>query len=191
MSGVQKRLSLSFRGHRVWVCCHYRRVLEALDALEDAALFPVQRVDAALSRLVRPRFLLRFFPAADRTLLLNEVMKRLTYFPSGSGEKVIDFTRDFGYIYAAFLPYYGIDLVCRRVWLSWKQFCYLLLSLPADAKLSQIAAVRSKPLPDRTAANAEQVDALRRAKRFFALDDAPSRPMDGLAVLFSTFSCQE
>lgn len=171
------------------VRCGFRNVLAAMTVFSQTALPPDYRVFLALRELVLPPMAVLLLSVQARRVLLERIFTLLTYF-EGGGRKVLDFCADFGYVYASFLHSYGIDLTARRTRLSWKRFCYLLLSLPPDAKLTQIIALRTRRLPAPSAASTEDIAALRRARRFFALRDADD-PQRDLAGIFSIFKRQE
>lgn len=179
------------RVNGVTVRCDFRRVLDALRVLEDRQLPSDWRVLAALRCLVVPRWRVRLMSPARQVGLLEKILREFTYFRGASGPRVIDFEQDFGFLYASFLQCYRIDLSDPKTRLSWKKFCSLLLSLPPDAGLSRIIRIRTRKIPPHGTAGDEEIAALRRAKRFFALRDSGDDPQRGLAAVFHTFSRQE
>lgn len=62
----------------------------------------------------------------------------------GIAERAYDFSADWGYIYAAFLQAYGIDLTTAR--LHWWQFRALFAALPEDCMMCKIIGYRTMDL---------------------------------------------
>ncbi len=82
-------------------------------------------------------------------------------------EKVLSFEKDWGYIYAAFLSEYRIDLLTQN--LHWLQFLALFSALSENSRIMKIISYR--------AANVEKLNDgpqkkfLRRMKRLYAFPD--------------------
>lgn len=85
----------------------------------------------------------------------------------GKKDRVFSFSEDWGYIYAAFLSEYGMDLFSER--LHWYQFMALLESLSEESRFMKILAYRTVQ-PENTADSARR-KFLRRMKRLYSLPD--------------------
>lgn len=81
------------------------------------------------------------------------------------------YTHDAGYIYAAFLQAYQIDLTCSP--LHWWQFRALFRALPEDSQIMKIIGYRTMKIPAKLPK--EQKQFYRRMKRLYALPQAGDR----------------
>lgn len=87
--------------------------------------------------------------------------------PSGGGqdaEQAYSYEHDAGYIYAAFMQAYGIDL---SKGLHWWQFRALFQALPADTMFMKVIGYRTAKVPPK--ATAEQRQRIEELKRVYAL----------------------
>jgi hypothetical protein len=171
VGGKMYRLNLAFD-----------RVLIAYSALEDTEMTFEDQLEVFLSMLVVGKL-----PAKEmwQSLFLslqdilggasptvpkydldgNQIMTK----PS---KTKLDFSFDFdaGYIYAAFMQTYGIDLINQCGKLHWYKFISLFNGLPSETQLSRIREIRSTDLNKVKDKNAKRE--LRIQKREFALPDA-------------------
>lgn len=81
-------------------------------------------------------------------------------------DPVYDYEHDAGYIYAAFMQAYHIDLA-QKPETHWWQFKALFQSLPADTMLMKIIGYRTAKVPSN--ATAEQRQRIEELKRLYAL----------------------
>lgn len=88
---------------------------------------------------------------------------------------VFDLVQDLDYIIAGFLQTYGIDL--DETELSIEKFIALLKGLPSNTRLADIIRIRTMPIPTATKNNAEQINAIMRAKANFALKSDSDSPI--------------
>lgn len=84
-------------------------------------------------------------------------------------KKVVDFTFDSGYIYAAFMQVYGVDLYAQADKLHWRKFIFMFESLPEDTAISQIMRVRAKEVDPN--AKPKEIQRLTELKVLYALPD--------------------
>ena len=87
--------------------------------------------------------------------------------PDGArnAERSFDFHHDAGYVYAAFIQAYGIDLIHENI--HWWQFRALFDSLPDDVQLVRIIGYRIAEVPAK--ATAEERQRIEKLKRAYAL----------------------
>ncbi len=101
--------------------------------------------------------------------------------------KVVDFTFDSGYIYAAFMQVYGIDLYEQKDSLHWRKFIYMFESLPEDTAISQIMRIRAKEIDPQ--AKPEEIQRLSELKVLYALpDNGPAKKETGQGALNGLFN---
>lgn len=162
--GPRQRLR---HGGRTWrLRLDFRRVLRAMDAAADPLLTDAHRLQVMLQLLVRGPLPLS---SKKRAELLAAVMALLTGGAGGSDTPPLtSLTQDAPLIIAAFRQAYGIDLTSAAV--PWETFCHLLSGLPGDTRYGEVVALRARPLPEATPANAKYRAELLRAKAAVALD---------------------
>ena len=86
--------------------------------------------------------------------------------------KTVDFRYDSGYIYAAFLQTYGIDLYECSDKLPWCKFMALFEALPDNTALSQIMGIRGREIPVPDKYNRAEIQHLSELKLLYALPSA-------------------
>ena len=158
-------------GHRYRLHLSYDRVLLALDAYGNAALTDYGKADTLCGLLVRrPPW-----RTVERVELAQKIVTDFI-FPDqrdnagGDEPPAFDFSQDAPYIYAAFWQVYRIDLLKERGRMDWRRFYALFLGLPGNTRLSEIISIRLRDVPTPTEYNQDEIRALRKAKRAFALD---------------------
>lgn len=110
--------------------------------------------------------------------LIGETVDRMMWFyqcghpdtPIGGDgatkQRVYDYTVDDGYIYAAFLQQYGVDLQ-QQAQLHWWQFYAMFISLSTDCKFAEILGYRSTKIS--TKMSPEERRFYRRMQKMYAL----------------------
>ena len=88
---------------------------------------------------------------------------------------VFDIVQDMDYIYAGFMQAYGIDLDDSD--LTIEKFIALLKGIPSDTRLADIIKIRTMKVPKPTKNNAEQINAIMKAKANFALKSDSDSPV--------------
>ena len=162
------------------------RVLAALALLEQDDILPEVKTAQAARLLVRGRVLAEDAPKAVelafQTARGNEAQ------PPQAGPQAISFAQDWGYISAAFLQAYGIDLEKNLSKMHWKKFADLLRSVPDETQLSKIVDIRTTPLPKPTKYNAEERARLSRLKAQYAIKKTQTGVEDGLRGIYDVLS---
>ena len=158
--------SIVYKGKTYQLTPYFDHVLTAIELLRDKTLLEVDRIDTALSCLVRGSY------PVDYTLL-ESIFQLLSEREDKPGKKVFDFQQDAQLIYAAFWQTYGIDLYAQRGKLHWSTFCALLAGIPDNTRFSQVIDIRTRPLPKPTKYNAQEIQQLQQQKAKFALRTSP------------------
>lgn len=146
----------------------FNAVLDACKILAENRLSEKDKQDLVLW-LVCPQRI----PAKKKPDVLTAYFKAIES-KQRPGEKVLDFEQDAGFIRAAFLQAYNIDLEKSIGRLSWWTFVELLGGIPSGTKLAEIIDIRTRPIPARNKNNGEYVNALLRAKAAVALKNETS-----------------
>ena len=126
-------------------------ILEVQRLYKEESLTDYEKIQQALSMLVRNRWNLRLLKPAEQLKLMQDITSRYIEVEKRpqikkSPVSVLDFERDGDYIYASFMQAYQIDLIDEQGKLPWKKFLYLFNGLPADTKIKQIMRIRQMRL---------------------------------------------
>lgn len=161
----------------------YGAFYAALDALNDPRLMGAVRLSVALKLLV-------VSPHPDDPGLLSAVVELVKdRRPHRSDKPLLDVEQDWGYICAAFLQTYGIDLY-RDKTMHILQFRALLESLPRNTKLADIITIRGTEIPEPNKHNGKQIAELTRLKALYALTPPEGSIQEGWAKLFDALSAR-
>lgn len=169
----------------------FGKVLRYLDMVEDRELPETDITEIALGWFLPDTKVSRLDPVTQAGLLAK-IRKDFISFPHRSicgkkNAKTVDFRYDSGYIYAAFMQTYGIDLYECADTLQWCKFIALFSALPDDTAISQIMSIRGRelPAPDRT--NREEIQHLTELKLIYALPQADGGRADSQKTLNGLF----
>lgn len=135
--------SITVSGRRVALNTDYRYALRTITAFEDNSLVMSERYAIALANL-----LTRTVPEDARAEAVAELLKFING-PVERGEddeapqyRLYSFSKDAGYIYAAFNQTHGIDL--ESVNMHWWKFLTLFMDLGADTVFCQLVSLRKR-----------------------------------------------
>lgn len=92
-------------------------------------------------------------------------------------QSVVNFYHDSGYIYAAFMQTYGIDLYQQAEKLHWCRFLALFDGLPEECVIKQIMGIRAREIPLPNSYNHGDIQRLTELKALYALP-AENKPED-------------
>ena len=104
-------------------------ILEVQRLYKEESLTDYEKIQQALSMLVRNRWNLRLLKPAEQLKLMQDITSRYIEVEKRPQIKkspvpVLDFERDGDYIYASFMQAYRIDLIDEQGKLPWKKFLY-------------------------------------------------------------------
>ena len=178
------RTVVRFGGSRYKLNTAYDVVLRVIALQRDVLFTPEQRITLAVemfggwrAKLLRLNDKIQFLQLVF-TLLSDGAKK------AGDGEpRVLDFEQDAALIFAGFWQAYGINLAghqglrgwlwWRRARLDWRYFLVLLQGLPDDTLIKEVVDIRRRPMPKPTKHNAEEIQALAKAKAQVAIRLTP------------------
>lgn len=158
------RVTLSGRVYRIRPTV--KRVLAALDALEDDGLLYADRARLfvwLVYRFPRPRATEEAVNAALDLLREEPPYRRM------DGPETLSLDQDAALIVAAFRQLYGIDLPGEAGRLDWRVFQALLSGITDGTRIGEIMGIRARKLPRWTAYNGEQIRELQKLKAVYAL----------------------
>ena len=155
-----------FGGKKIKLNLAFDNVLRVYDLFKEVSLLDCEKAQFALSMLVRGK--LTDIGALDA--IFKEYIEMPRRPCSGSSIKTVDFRQDSPYIYSSFYADYGIDLLDQQGKLHWQKFIALFQGLSEHTKIREIMSIRARPYPKPNKHNAEQIQALRELKAYYALD---------------------
>ena len=166
-------------------------ILEVQRLYKEESLTDYEKIQQALSMLVRNRWNLRLLKPAEQLKLMQDITSRYIEVEKRPQIKkspvpVLDFERDGDYIYASFMQAYQIDLIDEQGKLPWKKFLYLFNGLPADTKIKQIMRIRQMPVPEYNGKNSKEIQEINEMKSYYALPVQGGGGQSGLDLLFHT-----
>lgn len=170
-----------YNGREYLLDLSFRKVLAVGDLMEDDCIIDEAKIDIALNLLVRVKH------PSDPDLLMAVIDLIKPDKPPKKRQKVIDLKKDWQYIYAGFQQAYGINLF--RDDLHYLEFIALLNGLPSNTRMSQIIDIRTKPIPQTTKYNQDEVARLIQLKAEFSLAE-PGDFQKGLNRLFDALKAQ-
>ena len=178
----------------------FDNVLKAFEALDNKELPQPNRIYEALTAFgVKGTYTLaeRAFLLEKTLELVNEYSEsidRYNYKNSGSAGKAIDYKKDTGLLYAAFMQAYGMDLYEQRGKLHWVKFVTLLNNMPDDTRLSKVMGYRVSKIPPATKYNRQEVMRLKELRDIYRLEERPDAVQDRinntLAGIFGAFGAR-
>lgn len=177
LNNGEAKEELFFLKRRIKLNMFYDRVLAVYALWREELLTDGEKIRASLKLLVKNGRKLLGFSQKQKWRLLEEIFENFITGDKNtgnSGEKLLDFNRDFGYIYASFMADYRIDLYSERGRLKWRRFLALFQGLSEGTKIREVINVRACKIPEKTVNNAAEVDGLTRLKEYYALGGSPA-----------------
>lgn len=156
----------------------FDHVLKWMDLLkevqDDASITMEDYLSLSLELLLKePGKAVRLPAEAQYDLLKKIQEEHLTAPPRPSFGRSeapsMDFAYDSAEIYSSFVQAYQIDLYAEQGRLQWAQFIALLGGLPANTKLREIIAIRTREIPEPTQHNHSERQQLLELKAYYAL----------------------
>lgn len=170
-------------------CCSFDNVLEVQRMFRDERLTDFDKIEQALSMLVKNHFKVWVLSAGEKEELLNYVIKEQIVLPKRPAvrlqKKSFDFWLDGEYIYASFMQEYGIDLIEQQGKLHWKKFIALFQGLSENTKIREIMKIRSMDIPRYNGKNGKQIQDIQELKSYYALPVCGGGGKAGLDALFN------
>ena len=166
---------------------------DGLSFLSSTAMTPATKIYEALKCFgVKGSYTI-----AERAFLLEKALGRASEYSRNvdnynykekNAEPLIDYKKDAGLIYCAFLQGYGVDLFEMQGKLHWAKFLTLLNNIPDEARLAKVIGYRGMKLPALNSHNRQEIMHLRELKDIYRLNKTPvqikDRMNNALASLF-------
>lgn len=166
-------------------------VLEVQKLFKEDCLTQHEKLETALSMLVKNNWNLKLFSMAEKADLLNEIYNKCINVKKRPEAKknpvpLLDFEEDGEYIYASFMQDYRLDLIDSQGELSWRKFIALFDGLSDDTKIRRVMRIRGMEIPQYAGKNQKQIQEIMELKAYYALPIREEGGQKGLEALFST-----
>lgn len=137
----------------------FNNVLSVFEVLEDEEITPIQSLETSLYLLIGEDLELSMQNkvALLKKIFANYIGQQTTFIekdlegnpmPVRKEAPVYSFSYDGGYIYAAFMQAYGVNLIEAQNTMSWSEFKSLFAGLPEETAFRRIVNIRSRELPE-------------------------------------------
>lgn len=182
--------SIEINGKKYRMYLTFGRVLRYIDLRSGKTLSTSDMIEVVLSWFV-PKY--RIKSIVEAANLLDRIEHEYIFPPkrrlrSGQSKRTVDFNIDSGYIYAAFVQTYGIDLYEEWDRLHWYKFMSLFDNLPDSTAISQIMHIRGRDIPAPNSYNQGEIQRITELKLLYALpSDTPyheEKSQEDLVKLF-------
>lgn len=181
--------SVELDGKRYRLDLAFGKVLQYLDLSSDDNGFSESDVTEIALSWFLPGTKIKKLDRITQVRLLTKIRRE---YISGHDRKIqgkksvktVDFRYDSGYIYAAFLQTYGIDLYECADKLPWCKFMALFKALPDNTAISQIMGIRGRELPVPDKYNRAEIQHLSELKLLYALP-SPEKEQGGVQKTLS------
>lgn len=162
-----------FYGKTLYLDLSYDVVLRVYKLFKDDIFSDAEKIDIALSMFVINYRQLKKCSYEKKANIIktifDEFITKKNNTCKETNKKTFDFYQDADYIYASFFQAYGIDLIEQQGKLPWQKFIALFQGLPADTKICEVMSIRVRDIPEQTKYNTKEIQALKQAKKTYAL----------------------
>ena len=183
---------IEISGEEIKVDLAFDNVLRAYEILEDKedlsdtdhqAMQPATKIFKALKCFG----IKGSYTIAERAFLLEKVLSLANEYSKNTddynykeqnGEILLDYKKDAGLIYCAFLQGYGIDLFEMQGKLHWAKFLTLLNNIPDETRLAKVIGYRGMNLPAANMHNRHEIMRLRELKDIYRLEKTQEQVND-------------
>lgn len=165
-------------------------ILEIQRLYREEELSDLDKLEQALRMLVVNERKLKTLSVLEKSELLRRIYKDFVNTqkkpPLKQKLPSLDFEYDGEYIYASFMLDYGIDLIDKQGYLSWKKFIALFQGLSEKSKIREVMRIRNMEIPEYNGKNTKEIQQIQELKSFYALPVRGGGGQQGLDLLFST-----
>ncbi|MPW26262.1 hypothetical protein GC105_10730 [Alkalibaculum sp. M08DMB] len=159
-------------GKNIKLNLSFDRVLRVFDLLKED-IDEIDKLELSLDILIKNYWNIKSL-SYPKKVKIREIIFNEYISPgkksSSKDEKVLDFKQDASYIYSSFMLDYGIDLTEQQGKLDWRKFIALFQGLSPNTKIVEVIGIRSREIPAPNKHNQKEIEALLKAKAYYALE---------------------
>jgi len=154
----------------------FDNVLRMFELLQDDAFRENEKVDIALEMLLEEYSFIEKKSTHEKYELFLFILKEFLDIDltnnNGETQKLYDFSKDAGLIYASFFRAYRIDLFEQHGKLHWHKFIQLFTHFDDKSKFKEVVSIRQMKIPAVDKHNKEYRDYVISMKRAYNLDNS-------------------
>lgn len=174
-----------YEGHALHVDMAFDNILRLFEMFDDQGLFEFEKIPLGLEMLIFEYDLIRGRSYDEQNALFEYVLKEfldIDLNAENDNQKVMDFKKDAGLIYASFFAVYHMDLFSLHGKLHWKKFQQLLTHLLDESPFKKVIGYRTMKVPNEKEVGKEYRNQVLKMKRIYSLGDeqAEGKAMDNM-----------
>lgn len=179
--------SFAFKDKKIELNLAYNRVLKFYKLMKDDDVSNQEKIKITLKLFIKNYdeiVSLSFNDKSEIIKIIHNDFIEIKSKKSSNDKNILDFDKDFTFIYSSFMQEYNIDLYNQVDILDWRKFIYLFVGLSDKTKIMQVMSIRAKEMPKPTKYNSEEISQLYKLKAYYSLDDTDDK-QKGLDSLFN------
>ncbi len=179
--------SFDFKGQKIELNLAYNRVLKFYKLMKDAEASNQEKIKITLKLFIKNYDEIASLSFNDKSEIIKIIHNdfiEIKSKKSSNDKNILDFDKDFTFIYSSFMQDYNIDLYNQVDILDWRKFIYLFVGLSDKTKIMQVMSIRAKEMPKPTKYNSEEISQLYKLKAYYSLDNEGDK-QSGLDSLFN------
>ena len=179
--------NFTFKDKKIELNLAYNRVLKFYKLMKDENASNQEKIKITLKLFVKNYdeiASLSFNDKSEIIKIIHNDFVEIKSKKSSNDKNILDFEKDFTFIYSSFMQDYQIDLYDHVDKLDWRKFIYLFVGLSDKTKIIQVMSIRAREMPKPTKYNSEEISQLYKLKAYYSLDDDADK-QNGLDSLFN------
>jgi len=192
IKGAIKKMNIlinnfTFKNKKIELNLAYDRVLKFYKLMKDDDASNQEKIKITLKLFVKNYDEIANLSLNDKSEIIKIIHNdfiEIKSKKSSNDKNILDFDKDFTFIYSSFMQDYQIDLYDQVDILDWRKFIYLFVGLSDKTKIMQVMSIRAREMPKPTKYNSEEISQLYKLKAYYSLDDTNDK-QKGLDSLFN------
>ena len=179
--------SFAFKDKKIELNLAYNRVLKFYKLMKDTDASNQEKIKITLKLFIKNYDEIASLSFNDKSEIIKIIHNdfiEIKSKKSSDDKNILDFDKDFTFIYSSFMQDYQIDLYDQVDKLDWRKFIYLFVGLSDKTKIMQVMSIRAREMPKPTKYNSDEISQLYKLKAYYSLDD-DSDKQKGLDSLFN------
>lgn len=179
--------SFDFKDKKIELNLAYNRVLKFYKLMKDDDASNQEKIKITLKLFIKNYDEIASLSLNDKSEIIKIIHNdfiEIKSKKSSDDKNILDFDKDFTFIYSSFMQDYNIDLYNEIDILDWRKFIYLFVGLSDKTKIMQVMSIRAREMPKPTKYNSDEISQLYKLKAYYSLDDEADK-QSGLDSLFN------
>lgn len=179
--------NFTFKEKKIELNLAYNRVLKFYKLMKDEEVSNQEKIKITLKLFVKNYDEIANLSLKEKSeiiKIIHDDFIEIKSKKSNNDKNILDFDKDFTFIYSSFMQDYNIDLYNEIDKLDWRKFIYLFVGLSDKTKIMQVMSIRAREIPKPTKYNSDEISQLYKLKSYYSLDDEKDK-QNGLDSLFN------